>query len=160
MRYLRVETKCKLDGFEDVIELLKKLPTETLKRAAIDRALLAATPPLIEAAKARVSVRTGALRESIRAGRSKRRTTKTFREMKVGPGWGFKGAAHGHLVEYGTGPRFDPKRPGRTFGAMPARPFMRPAFDATKHAMFAIIRYRLGVEATNSLRRLVRRRGW
>ncbi len=40
-------------------------------------------------------------------------------------------APHAHLVEYGTGPRYQ-KRPKKYVGEMPAKPFFRPAVEATK----------------------------
>jgi HK97 gp10 family phage protein len=38
------------------------------------------------------------------------------------------GGRHAHLVEFGTGPRYH--KGGKFVGAMPAEPFLRPAFDA------------------------------
>jgi len=47
--------------------------------------------------------------------------------MYVGPSYTLAdGAPHGHLVEFGTGPR--QTKAGRSTGAMPAQPFMRPAW--------------------------------
>ena len=39
-------------------------------------------------------------------------------------------APHGHLAEFGTGPRYHES--GKSTGSMPAQPFVRPAFDAFK----------------------------
>jgi HK97 gp10 family phage protein len=54
-----------------------------------------------------------------------------------------KKAPHAHLVEFGTGERIatkgDPSRRGRGFGVMPARPFLRPAWQQTKRAVLAYI---------------------
>jgi len=45
-------------------------------------------------------------------------------------------APHSHLVEFGTGVRIGKKGKagyiGKSFGIMPARPFLRPAFDSKK----------------------------
>lgn len=38
------------------------------------------------------------------------------------------GGSHAHLVEFGTGPRYQDD--GSFVGEMPAQPFLRPAFDA------------------------------
>lgn len=43
---------------------------------------------------------------------------------------GNEGARHGHLVEFGTGPR--QKKDGSSTGAMPAQPFLLPAWRLSK----------------------------
>lgn len=45
---------------------------------------------------------------------------------------------HGHLVEFGTAPRFD--KDGNSTGTMPAQPFWRPAWDQTKDQVLEGIR--------------------
>lgn len=43
---------------------------------------------------------------------------------------GNEGARHGHLVEFGTGPR--QHKDGGSTGAMPAQPFLMPAWRLSK----------------------------
>ena len=76
-------------------------------------------------AKARVPVRTGALRKSIGVQTSRRR----FGLVKIGPRW--PQGAHGHLVEFGT-------------AHSAPQPWLRPAFDAMKGAALAKIGESLG----------------
>ena len=48
----------------------------------------------------------------------------------------------GHLVEYGTAPRYH-KKTGKFVGAMPAKPFMRPAVDANRWNVIARVRSKM-----------------
>lgn len=51
---------------------------------------------------------------------------------------------HAHIVEYGSGPRFHDD--GKYVGQMPANPFMRRSFEATKGAAQAIIATTIAAE--------------
>jgi HK97 gp10 family phage protein len=53
-----------------------------------------------------------------------------------------KKAPHAHLVEHGSGERVDKR--GRKLGRMPARPFMRPAFDQNKRRVLEQVERELG----------------
>jgi len=48
-------------------------------------------------------------------------------------------APHAHLVEFGTGPRYQ-KKTGRYTGSMPPAPYLRNAFDATRRQALEILR--------------------
>lgn len=90
---------------------------------------------------------TGNLRRSIgQAVRQYKRTGVVL--LVIGPRWPM--GAHGHLVEYGTQPRFT--KAGAFRGKMPAMPFMRSAWDANIGSSKAILQntMRVGVlrEAT------------
>ena len=50
---------------------------------------------------------------------------------------------YGLFIEFGTGPRVQ-KKTGRRTGSMPARPFVRPAFDAQKSNVAA--RFNAGIK--------------
>lgn len=82
------------------------------------------------AAYARTMKATGGNKSSaLSAMRDARRNSgEATAQLYLGPKVGKGGASHGHLVEYGTGPRFT--KDGRYTGEMPPRPFLRPAFDA------------------------------
>jgi HK97 gp10 family phage protein len=131
------------EGAEMIDRILSALP-QALGPKAVADALKSAAKPLIKQAKANVSDNdhTGNLKRSIGAihGRGLGRQQQIY----VGPRRG-KGANalgyHGHLVEYGTGPRklvskkIMKSKAGQFFGTevgpMPATPFLRPAWDAT-----------------------------
>ena len=60
-------------------------------------------------------------------------------------------APHAHMVEFGTNERIGKKRTkgerdytGRRFGIMPAKPFLRPAFDSKKREVLEQITRDLG----------------
>ena len=104
----------------------------------VGKALRAASRPIVNAA-----------RDNLRAGNHKFTGNliksiglriKTYRKdgrtiAVIGPRW--PEGAHGHLVEFGTGPRQTEK--GKSTGFMPATPFLRPAFDAFKGAALQIL---------------------
>lgn len=103
----------------------------------------------ITLAKAKINVKTGNLRNSIgfieRDNRGKGRAFRLIGARVYGPYKGF----HAHLIEEGTADRTPMRKKkttasgekhGKNIG--PARPFMRPAFDAGKN---------LYIEAMNRL---------
>lgn len=133
----------KISGLPDVRAMLQELPLKIEKKAATD-AMVDSAERMAEAARqnAGKSRRTGKLQDAIgvyrKTAKSQRKTkvsvNKDVGEAYVGVGYrrGSQGyAPHAHLVEFGTGPRFQ-KTTGRYVGQMPAKPFMRPAFDAEK----------------------------
>lgn len=63
--------------------------------------------------------------------------------------------AHGHLVEFGSGPRFHES--GRYVGVMPARPFMRPAWDANRGHVLKTMQTEIWNELVKAVRRLRKR---
>lgn len=64
--------------------------------------------------------------------------------------------AHGHLVEFGTGARYQ-KTTGRYVGVMPARPFMRPAWDANKMRVLETMRTEIWTVLRKAVQRLRKR---
>lgn len=151
----------KLEGFQDVMRRMRSLQKKARGRL-LRKAVTAASRLILRAAKAKVSRRTGLLRKSLGI------KVKTYRRSGVvvgviGPRSGFKrqvtlpdGSQElenptviAHLVEKGrravavktkkvlaTGKTIF----GRQVRAVPARPFMRPAFDSNKAAAEALIR--------------------
>lgn len=70
----------------------------------------------------------------------------------------YKKAPHGHLVEYGTGPRFRVSRNGvktRT-GSHKATPFLRPAYQENRELIFRDARKELGDRIQRKINRAVR----
>lgn len=105
----------------------------------VRKALRAASRPIINAARDNLQAQTGGegtgnLRKSMGL------RMKTYRNSGstvavIGPRW--PQGAHGHLVEFGTTTRVTKK--GISRGFMPARPFLRPAFDTFKGAALAML---------------------
>lgn len=66
-----------------------------------------------------------------------------------------RGAPHGHLIEFGTGPRFH--KSGKFVGAVMADPFMRPAWDMHKHDLLERLGRQVWLEIEKTLARAARR---
>lgn len=126
-----IKITMKLDGLQALAKRLEAIDKKVAKKA-IKAAINQATKILTKEVKARVPVDTGLLRRSIG------RKVKTYRQSGlvigiVGPRAnivgddGDKPSKYGSLVEFGT-------------STSPARPFLRPAFDAAKDRMLAAMR--------------------
>jgi HK97 gp10 family phage protein len=61
------------------------------------------------------------------------------------------GGSHAHLVEFGTGPRY--QKNGKYVGAMPADPFLRPAFDSEARPTIERLKPLLRVEIEKAVAR-------
>lgn len=126
-----------MQGVEEIEKVLAGLPGKFGEQVVL-KVLRKSAKPLINEAKQRAPKDDGDLQKSI--GTISGRGGGKGKQIYVGPkrGGGFKGY-HAHLVEYGTAPRKLDKPHvvtigGRTVtithtGTMPAKPFMRPAFD-------------------------------
>jgi len=113
-----------ITGLREIERALKRLPTRTVER--ISRKALSAGARLVrDDARRRAPFRTGRLKKSIKvkARRSRRNVITVSVLTKV---------RYSHLVELGTHERFV-KKNKRFVGAMPARPFMRPALEVNRH---------------------------
>lgn len=133
---MKLQPFMKLEGQRDLAKALFALEGVTAKKVG-RKAIAYALEPVAEHARRLVAVERpnlnwpGAkhLRESINVGdrltaRQRKQRVKTGEvEMYVGP----KGR-HAHLVEFGTQERH--QKSGKSTGAMPRMPFMRPAWDA------------------------------
>jgi hypothetical protein len=69
---------------------------------------------------------------------------------------GGEDAPHAHLYEFGTGPRVQAST-GRATGAMPARPFLRPAWDMAQPVMLATLRREVWAEIEKAVERARRK---
>jgi hypothetical protein len=119
-------------------------------------AVFEASQPMVEAARAAAPSETGSLKQSMGVAMRK----KKWRVYAViGPRWGFgkdgrEPARYAHLVEYGH--RVAHKKTGKLkrktlnmdtkSNEIPAHPFMRPAWEATKAAVFAKLKDVFGRE--------------
>ncbi len=118
-----------LSGAAAMIRELESLPG-VLAEVAIGDGLAAAAEEIRRAARRSDAFedRTGGLRLSLAARRGRRRYRPSALVLTRGPA-----GAHGHLVEFGTGPRVV-RKTGRSAGRMPARPFLAPAARAAGDA--------------------------
>lgn len=143
-------TTVKLEGLKELEAALSELPKSTSK-AVLRRVGIRALAPVISTARQLVPVDEGQLRDSLRvttrlSRRQQRLNRKRAADEKAGVEL-FAGAAalpHAHLVEFGT---FN----------QPARPFLRPAWDANKGAVLKTIQEELGSEIEKTAARLARR---
>jgi HK97 gp10 family phage protein len=121
----------KVTGVAEIDKVLKELPKQ-MNHSILGAAHAAAAKPLVEKAKLLAPEGpTGNLVDSIGVVKTTFKKANSVGEVKVGPRrrGGHKGFA-GHLVEYGTRKRQTKK--GANRGTMKAKPFMKPAFQATK----------------------------
>lgn len=153
----------RLEGAQETIRAFNALTVKVQKKGA-RRALNLASTPIRQATRENIRAgqsddATGALAESVITrsrtyARGETAINVTGPSAQKGP--------HGHLVEFGSGPRYQHTLISRTFaktkskrwlkaaleahgvrgkftGRMPARPFLRPAFDANVGKAQAII---------------------
>lgn len=157
----------KISGIEEVNAALAELPQQVSK-ATVKKALVEAGEPMAEIARGHAARRTGKLARAIGVFKttaksqkqSRVKVTKDVADAYVGVGYrrGSAGyAPHAHLVEYGTGPRF--QKSGRFVGQMPAQPFMRPAYDTDKAAFIGRISAAILKQIDRAKARLARKSG-
>lgn len=125
-------TKLKLLGLKETLKALRDLPDE-IERPAFEEALTEAGEPMRQLAADLAPRRRSenSLADNIVITPNGPGNPERRDEVRVymGPDLQKPGAApHGHLAEFGTGPRYH--KSGKYVGQMPATPFIRPAFDA------------------------------
>lgn len=156
----------KLEGFAELEKELEKLGKTVTQKASMRRALRKAAEPMVEAAKQKVPVDDGDLRDSItistrlnkRQGRMHRRMFRDDRasvELFLGPSYELGGGGrHAHLVEFGTRPHINKgKFAGSQHPGTRPQPFMRPAWDEGARAILD----RLKVELADDIKRALLR---
>lgn len=124
-----------LSGVEELLAAFDELPNAVGRNVLID-VCARASKPIVETAKSLAPedlTHPGSLKDSI--GIRKWRGKK-WSGVVIGPQW--PAGAHGHLVEFGTGPRY--LKSGKYVGRMPMKPFMRPAWDNNKDRALEIMR--------------------
>ena len=141
----------KISGFKEIDALLQAIPRQ-LAGQGVSSGLRRALQPVAAAAR---SYAPGSLSErikiapSIKAGQqaqSLEKPGKGKRVMYVG-----STAPHAHLVEFGTGPRYQAN--GKYVGIMPPDPFLRPAWDANKDEVLATLATAIREEIEKALGR-------
>lgn len=139
----------KIKGWEELQKALDELPKK-IEANIVKSALRQAVKVVALEAKRQVPVGTGALRASIRYGVDRKKETRMpFGYVKAGPSEegdepkGKKTAFYAHMVEFGTQAHVIRAKNSRALAVgvdvvhhpgSKARPFMRPAFDATRQA--------------------------
>ena len=144
-----------LTGFKELTDLLAKLPTESMQKAAVRNALKRAGKPIAEAAQdnARsLPVDAEKVAKSIKVSTSLKRSQRgriDRSRVKV-----YIGARSplAHLFEFGTSDRYS--KEGYYRGMLQPLPFLRPAWDAGKGVALDILRKELWLEIQKAARRL------
>lgn len=113
----------KIHGARELERRLKQLGDPKASSGVLARSLYREAARIRDAARQLAPMKTGALRKGIKASR---RTYRRRGEVKVIVR---STAPHGHLIEYGTAPRYQAET-GRYTGHVNAHPFMRPAWES------------------------------
>lgn len=150
-----MDVKLKLTGFEEIDQVLKGLPL-ILNHRVLQSAHVQAVKPLIEKAKLTAPEGpTGNLIDSIGAVKSSVRTSFDLGQVQVGPRRSSKYKGHhSHLIEYGTKQRSNKR--GANRGRVKAKPFMEPAFEATKNRVLGSVNDELGKAVYKFMRRKIK----
>lgn len=150
--------KMRIEGAGDIERALAGLPRGTAK-GVMRRAMKKSLKPVAEAAEAispfAVAVTSKLTAHQRREARGDRGRSKVV--LYVGPVDRQGGHARAaHLYEFGTGPRVQ-RSTGRATGAMPARPFLRPAWDMNKAVMLSRLRQEVWGEIEKAVERARRK---
>lgn len=144
-----------ITGVKEIDKVLRELPKQ-MTHQILGAAHAAAAKPLIEKAKLLAPEGpTGNLVDSIGVTKTNIKKANKLGEVRGGPRrkGGYKGFA-GHLVEFGTRKRRT--RKGANRGLMRPKPFMRPAFTATKGQIERDIALQIGKVMTRTMRRYLK----
>ncbi|GAB5433928.1 MAG: HK97 gp10 family phage protein [Epibacterium sp.] len=150
--------KMKIEGAGDIERALAALPRGTAK-GVMRRAMKKSLKPVAQMAEAAspfaIAVTSKLTARQAREARRDRGRSKVV--LYVGPvDAAGDGEPHAHLYEFGTGPRVQ-RSTGRATGAMPARPFLRPAWDTSQAMMLATLKREVWDEIEKSLERARRK---
>nr|WP_199275826.1 HK97-gp10 family putative phage morphogenesis protein [Leisingera sp. ANG-S3] len=152
--------KFTIGGAGDIERALAELARGTAK-GAMRRAMKKTLKPVAEAAedlaegKFKVAVTSKLTARQKKEARGDRGRSKLA--LYVGPVMpDGDDAPHAHLFEFGTAPRFHMKS-GKSVGAMPARPFMRPAWDANQAGMLETLKRETWAEIEKTIERARRK---
>lgn len=148
-----------LHGVRELDRALAELP-RSVGKTVLRRAATETLRPVRDAARALAprgaegKPRGKSVATSIHV-RAKLKRSQAAGRQKQGDVEAFVGstAPHAHLVEWGSGPRYQ-KTTGRYTGQMPPQPFMRPAWDQGKAGMLDKLPKALWAEVYKAARRL------
>jgi hypothetical protein len=149
-------------GLKEIDDLLKGLPRQ-LQHRVLQAAHADAAKPLINSVESKVPVKTGNLRRSIGAIKPSIHKTTEIGLIKIGPrrGGNNKGY-HGHLIEYGHKIVRKKRVLGlfsykKTLGFVKGKPFMQPAFNATKGIIEDRIADSIGKKLISFMKRTIKK---
>lgn len=118
-----------LQGLRELKTALDDFTTDVQDKAVV-ASLRKGARPIAKDMRARVPVKSGRLKKSI--GTRTKKRGRSAKSVLVGS----KKTPYAHLVENGHAL----VRKGKVYGHVPARPFLRPAFDTQKEAAAVAIR--------------------
>jgi len=113
------ETNVTIEGLPHMKAQFREL-SDKMQRAVMRKALTQTGAIVRKAARAKVPVRTGGLKKSIKSKVSVKEEARSYVDV-------FVSKPHGHLIEFGHA--IKATKGGPSFGHVPAHPFMRPAVD-------------------------------
>lgn len=146
----------KIEGAKELREALLELP-KRIAKDAVRRALRKAADPIAQEAKSLAPVKTGKLRDRIAVSstlsRRQRRQRRKQGEVEIFIGAGPSRQAH--LIEFGTGPRY--QRNGKYVGQIAPRPFLRPAWEGGKRQALETFSKLLWTEIEAAAKRAARK---
>jgi HK97 gp10 family phage protein len=156
----------KLTGVKEIDEVFNKLPL-ALQDRVLQQAHREAAKPLIAKAKALAPKDKGNLFQSIGVQTGGFNQVKSLQRevgaVKVGPRRGKYKGGHAHLIEYGTMGRYT-KGKGKVKkyknayrGMVRKKPFMEPAFQATKSQLINISAEHYAKPIRNLMRRTLKK---
>jgi HK97 gp10 family phage protein len=152
--------KFEIKGIKELLDAFDQLPTMSMKKNVIRKALKKAAEPVKELAQTNArggvlidnpevlanSIKvTSNLKRSQRSGFDKSRVT-----MYVG-----SSSPLAHLFEFGTAERY--KKSGSATGYIPAMPFMRPAWDSKKRVALKIFKEEMWIAIQKAARLLAKK---
>lgn len=151
-----MSVKISISGISEIDKALMMMP-KVLTHQVLGNAHAAAAKPLISKAQlAAPEGPTGNLVDSIGAIKTPIKKAGSIGEVTVGPRRTRRHRGHhGHLVEFGTRARKNKR--GANRGIMPAKPFMRPSFEATKPQVIELIRVEIGKKVYATMRRYIKK---
>lgn len=122
--------KAEIEGLKELRAKLKALPNK-IQKNILRSAIHAAAGELRDEAKAMAPVQSGALRKSIKAIRKRGTPTEVQSNVNVGAFYS-RFVEQGHALVKGGRKNAKKKKAGAIIGHVPAKPFLRPAYDKMK----------------------------
>jgi hypothetical protein len=150
------DIKLSLTGYEEIDSVLRGLPKLYTHRVMQAAHAEAAKPMLYKEHLLTPVGKTGKLAESEGIVKTPFSKAAVIGEIQLGPRRGRFGGSHGHLVEFGTGPRsFN----GANRGVMPRKPYAKPAFEQTNDEVKSRISKAVGQKTADFMRRMIKNNG-
>lgn len=150
--------RMELKGLSETQRVLQELP-DALQKQLVEQTLVESAKPMLDAAIAAApdAEPTGKgivdhmfVTPDLNRSQKKSERAPRIDEAKVYVG---SSAPQAHLNEWGTGPRHQDTT-GRYVGEMPAKPFLRPAFDATAPSVIHRFAERIKIVVEAAAKRL------